>query len=47
MIRYCFLESARELGHMNDVELALSSEWFRFFETNFNIDLDLIGNIFI
>ncbi len=41
--RYCFLENARDLGHLNDVEFTLCSEWFTFFETNFNIDLDLIG----
>jgi len=40
--RYCFLECALHSKQLTEAEFALSTEWFQFLETNFNIDLDLI-----
>lgn len=45
--RYCFLETAKEMKHLEEIEFAILAKWFQYLECEPRTRLDLIGNKFV
>ena len=44
--RHCFLEAARRLGHVDQLEHSILADWFDSIQASGSIALDLIGTFF-